>query len=185
MILSWLCWRLMPTCFLFFFGFVMWVDFRIAHFMGYSFVYEFWDYQLWWETQRRFPLNTNLTKWLSKYEGALQEGKEKTQVLWLSWWRCGNKRHEKKHKMMKKAKHKWIKVWKNGVRKRKEKHKGEELRDAYAIMNHATWKGRRLQDKCWRAATWSAQTPKIRPNFEETKLTKHYCRVSFLFQIQV
>jgi len=30
-------------------------------------------------TQRRFLLDTNLTKWLSKCEGSLLEGKEKTQ----------------------------------------------------------------------------------------------------------
>ena len=107
---------------------LMWVDFRITYFMGHSFVYEFWDYQLWWETQRRFPLDMNLTKWLSKCEGALLKGKEKTQVWWLWWWRCGNERHENKHKMMKKDKHKWIKVWKNGARKRKEKQKGEEIK---------------------------------------------------------
>jgi len=31
-------------------------------------------------TQRRSPLDTNLTKWLSKREGSLLEGKRKIQV---------------------------------------------------------------------------------------------------------
>ena len=45
------------------------------------FVYGFWFLsRKWWETQRRFPLDTNLTKWLSKCEGSLLEGKEKTQL---------------------------------------------------------------------------------------------------------
>ena len=123
--------------------------------------------------------------WLSKYEGALIKGKEKIQVWSLWWWRCRNKRHEKKHKMIKKVKHKWIKVWNNGIRKRKEKHKGEEIKRCLWNNESHHLERRRLQDNWWRTATWSAQTPKIRPNFQGTKLTKHSCRVSLLFQIQV
>jgi len=29
---------------------------------------------------KKFPLDTNLTKWLSKCEGSLLEGKQKTQL---------------------------------------------------------------------------------------------------------
>jgi len=32
-------------------------------------------------TLRRFPLDTNLTKWLSKCEGSLQKGKEKKTII--------------------------------------------------------------------------------------------------------
>jgi len=31
-------------------------------------------------TQRRCPLDTNLTKWLSKCEGSVLEGKEKSTI---------------------------------------------------------------------------------------------------------
>jgi len=36
-------------------------------------------------TLRRFPLDTNLTKWLSKCEGSLQKGKEKKPIkmVWM------------------------------------------------------------------------------------------------------
>jgi len=58
----------------------MWVNFRIAHFYVLHFIYGFFILnRIWWETQRRFPLDTNLTTWLSKYEGSLLEDKEKTQ----------------------------------------------------------------------------------------------------------
>jgi len=30
---------------------------------------------------RRFPMDTNLTKWLSKCEGSLQKGKEKKTII--------------------------------------------------------------------------------------------------------
>jgi len=40
----------------------------------------FYFKQISWETQRIFPLNTNLTKWLSKCGGSLLEGKNKTQL---------------------------------------------------------------------------------------------------------
>ena len=33
-----------------------------------------------WETQRRSPLDTNLTKWLSKCEGSLLEGTKKNTI---------------------------------------------------------------------------------------------------------
>ena len=39
-------------------------------------------------TQRRSLLDTNLTKWLSKCEGSLLEGKGKIQVYGDWWWRA-------------------------------------------------------------------------------------------------
>jgi len=32
--------------------------------------------------KRRFSLDTNLTKWLSKCEGSLLKGKEKNTIIW-------------------------------------------------------------------------------------------------------
>ena len=55
---------------------LMWVNFRIAHFIGCS-LFKIFYLEIMVRTLRRFPLDTNLTKWLSKCEGSLQKGKEK------------------------------------------------------------------------------------------------------------
>jgi len=47
-------------------------------------------------TLRKFPLDTNLTKWLSKYEGSLQKGKEKKQLYGDDDVHCGKYKHEMK-----------------------------------------------------------------------------------------
>ena len=59
---------------------VMWVDFKLVHFLGDTLlrIEIFSNYMV--RTQRRSPLNTNLTKWLSKCEGSLLKGKRKIQV---------------------------------------------------------------------------------------------------------
>jgi len=49
-----------------------------------------------WETQRRFPLDTNLTKWLSKCEGSLLHGKRKTQLYGEMMMRCENLKQYKR-----------------------------------------------------------------------------------------
>ena len=49
-------------------------------FMGFTLFISFCLGRIWWETQRRLQLDTDLTKWLSKCEGSLLEGKEKTQL---------------------------------------------------------------------------------------------------------
>jgi len=52
-------------------------------------------------------------------------------------------------------------------------------------MNHATWNGGRFQDEWWRAATWSAQTLKIRPKKESTQvLLNTLAEFLFYFKIQ-
>jgi len=40
-------------------------------------------------TQGRFPLETNLTKWLSKYEGSLHRGKNEKQDMVRMSCNCG------------------------------------------------------------------------------------------------
>jgi len=58
----------------------MWVDSKIAHFTVSLCLGVFVLSRIWLETQRRLPLDTNITKWLSKCEGSLLEGKEKRQL---------------------------------------------------------------------------------------------------------
>jgi len=53
--------------------------------------------RIWWETQRRFLLDTYLTKWLSKCEGSLLEGKEKNNYG-LMMNKCEIKEHIKERK---------------------------------------------------------------------------------------
>ena len=134
-------------------------------FMGYSFVYDFWISRIWWETQRRFPLDTNLTKWLSKCEDSLLEGKEKIQLYGVMMMRCIIKKHKMKQEMEK------MTEW---------KREDEEIRNDYGVRNHATCKGRRLQDEWWRASTWNAQTLKIRPK-DNRRLSSLNTLTEFLF----
>jgi len=56
------------------------VDFRIAHFMVALCLRVFVLSRIWLESQRIFTLDTNLTKWLSKCECSLLEGKEKNTI---------------------------------------------------------------------------------------------------------
>jgi len=46
-------------------------------------------------TQRRFSLDTNLTKWLSKCEGSLLKAKEKAHNMLIMMMCCGIERHNK------------------------------------------------------------------------------------------
>jgi len=80
---------------------VMRVDFRIAHFMVTLCLWVFVLGKIWWETQRIFPLDTNLTKWLSKCEGSFLKGKEKNTIYMVRWW-CENLKQYKRssNKMM-------------------------------------------------------------------------------------
>ena len=50
----------------------------------------FFIYQFKVKTLRRFPQDTNLTKWLCKCEGSLQKGKEKKTIIWCEWCKGGS-----------------------------------------------------------------------------------------------
>jgi len=51
-------------------------------------------------TQRRSPLHTNLTKWLSKCEGSLLEAKEKYKYMVIDDEGQKLNEHGRKHKIM-------------------------------------------------------------------------------------
>ena len=53
---------------------LIWVDFRIANFIGCSLFMIFY-LPIMLRTLRKFLMDTNLTKWLSKCESSLQKGK--------------------------------------------------------------------------------------------------------------
>ena len=71
---------------------MIWVDFSC--FVLDVTLYLDWDFFINYKvrTQRRSPLDTNLTKWLSKCETSLLEGKGKIQEYGDWWWRAKCKR---------------------------------------------------------------------------------------------
>jgi len=82
---------------------------------------------------RRSPLDTNLTKWLSKCEGSLHKSKRKRQLKGeYDADSCGIKEHRKESKIR-------ITKWKNET---KQEH------NTRVKWNHATWSVVGLQDKC-------------------------------------
>jgi len=68
-------------------------------------------------TLRRSPLDTNLTKWLSKCEGSLHKSKRKRQLQGEhDANRCGIKEHEKETQI----------ELSNGNKETKQEHKNKE-----------------------------------------------------------
>jgi len=72
----------------------MWCELILDYFILDVTLYLDWDFFSNYKvrTQRRFPLDTNLTKWLSKCEGSLLEGKGKIQEYGDWWWMAKCKR---------------------------------------------------------------------------------------------
>ena len=129
--------------------------------------YFFSNYKV--RTQRRSPLDTNLTKWLNKCEGSLLEGKGKIQEYGDWWWmeKCKRAWKEKQEHNENQIDKGWKQEHKNtkikGIMERMEEMKERKSLCDGREVDHATWSVVFLQDKCWWSPLESSQTLKMRP----------------------
>ena len=119
-------------------------------------------------TQRWSPLDTNLTKWLSKCEGLFLEDKGKIQEYGDWRWRAKCKRawkEKQEHNENQidkgwKQEHKNTQI--NGIMERMEEVKERKSLCDGREVDHTTWSVVFLQDKCWWTPLESSQTLKMR-----------------------
>jgi len=136
-------------------------------------------------TQRRSPLDTNLTKWLSKCEGSI-EGNEKNTIIWWQWCN-GADIEENKEKITNNLRDKHESIKRNGMKGAKKDKKRKRWRELMKKERcHAIWRREDSKMSGVKSHHLRCYPPKIRPKNESSQVSQnHSCRVSLLLNFNV